>query len=109
MSKNVETADYYRRISALGKEAMRRKNANGETMHLAPLGYLNVRDVEGRSVTVPDPRTHALVEEARIMRQEGRSIRQICAEMKRKGLRSNRGKVIGPSSMLTILRQRITA
>lgn len=47
----------------------------------------------------PDPETHDLVQEARQLRARGMSIRKICRIMEAKGLRSQRGKVIGPSSM----------
>ena len=97
---------YFKAISAKGKVAMREKRAQGETMHLAPLGWLNARDCEGRSVLVPDPVKYALVMKARKMRAEGVSIRKICASMERNGLRSSRGKVIGPSSMLKVLAKR---
>lgn len=69
-------------------------------MHLAPLGWLNVRDYQGRSIIVPDPERNELVHEAERLRVQGISIRKICALMEQKGLRSQRGKVIGPSSIL---------
>ncbi|MGV3615274.1 MAG: recombinase family protein [Fimbriimonas sp.] len=90
---------YYARISALGKEAMREKRARGETMHLAPLGWRNARDGEGRSVVEPDPAAYPLVMEAVRMREKGRSIREICRAMEAKGLRSKRGNRISPMAM----------
>lgn len=95
---------YYKLISAKGKKAMQEKNANGEVMHLAPLGWKNARDKDGRSIIVKDPLTYPLIEEAKRSKDEGKSIRAICKVMEEKGLRSNRGKVIGPSSMLKVLR-----
>lgn len=97
-------SDYYRLLSAMGKLAMERKRAQGETMHLAPLGYLNVHR-HGHSLTEIDPETWPLVEEAKSLRAQGRSIRVICRLMAAKGLRSKRGRIIGPSSMLKILRR----
>lgn len=41
------------------------------------------------------------------MREEGATIRAVCAEMAAAGLRSRRGKEIGPSSMLKILGNRV--
>lgn len=72
-------------------------------MHLAPLGWLNGRDQHGRSILVPDPERYELVQEAKRLRAEGMSIRKICKVMTEAGLRSQRGKGIGPSSMLKIL------
>lgn len=37
-------APYYQAISALGKKVMEPNIAEGETMHLAPLGWRNARD-----------------------------------------------------------------
>lgn len=99
----MDVTTFYRTISAKGKEVMKEKKAQGEIMHKAPLGYKNARDELGRSVLVPDPATYALVLEAKQLRAEGMSIRKICDTMKKKGLRSQRGKLIGPSSMLKVL------
>jgi len=52
---------------------------------------------------IRDPKTYALVQEARRLHKKGKSIRTICRMMAEKGLRSQRGNVIGPSSMLKIL------
>ena len=84
--------------SAMGKAAMWHKKANGETMHLAPLGYRNVKK-DGRSMIEPDPDAYPLVQEAKELRRKGWSIRKICKEMEKRGLRSKRGNVIGPGAM----------
>lgn len=93
---------YYQILSLLGKEEIRKRKEQGETMHLAPLGYRNVRK-DGRSATEPEPESLPLVEQARALRRQGHSIRGICETMAGRGLRSKRGKVIGPSSVLLIL------
>jgi hypothetical protein len=98
----MEELNYYQLISAMGKEAMWEKKANGETMHLAPLGWKNVRR-NGKSTIEIDEKTFWLVQEARRLRNNGASIRQICQIMAENGLRSRRGKLVGPSSMLAIL------
>ena len=72
-------------------------------MHEAPLGYRNARDEQGRSILVPDPATHQLVQVAIRLHIAGISIRKICAEMEQRGLRNRRGKVLGPSSMWEVL------
>ena len=93
---------YYQLISLLGKEEMWKRKAQGETMHLAPLGYRNVH-VNGRSLIEPEPATWSLVQEARALRRQGRSIREICRIMATKGLRSRRGNSLGPSSMFRLI------
>src|SRR5665213_1357882 len=102
MTKNLKL--YFQTISAMGKEVMKEKKAQGECMHLAPLGYKNVRK-NGRSVTEIDPATWPLLDKARSLRQQGFPIRTICQIMADKGLRSKRGKKIGPSSMFLILKR----
>src|ERR1035438_1689718 len=100
----VDSKRYFQAISAIGKEAMKEKKAQGECMHLAPLGYRNVH-IKGRSVIERDPKIWPLVEEAKSLSQHGLSIRAVCQIMAEKGLRSQRGKIIGPSSMLKILQR----
>lgn len=94
---------YYRALSARGKEVIKQKKAEGEVMHLAPLGYKNARDELGRSIIVPDPETYHLVQKAHELRAQGMSLRKICAEMERRGLRGQRGGVLGPSSLQHLL------
>ncbi len=95
---------YYQIISAMGKEAMWEKKANGETMHLAPLGWKNVK-INGKSTIRIDEEKFLLVEEARQLRKQGKSIREICKIMEKKGLRSQRGKVISPMGLWKILKR----
>ncbi len=95
----MDITSFYKAISAKGKKVMREKKAQGETMHLAPLGYRNVRDKDGRSVIEPDPATYELVQEAKRRHKQGMSIRKICAEMEKRGLRSKRGKVVSAMAM----------
>jgi hypothetical protein len=99
----MDITTYYKTISAKGKVVMREKRAKGEVMHKAPLGYKNARDDLGRSVLVPDPATHHLVQEAIRLHQGGMSIRKICREMEHRGLRNRRGKVLGASAMWEVL------
>lgn len=96
---------YYKAISAKGKMVIKQKKAEGEVMHLAPLGYKNARDELGRSIIIPDPRTYHLVQKARELRSQGMSIRKICGELEKLGVRSKQNKAIGPSSMLKLLRR----
>ena len=101
---DMDDATYYKTISAKGKVVIAMKKAEGERMHLAPLGYKNARDELGRSVLVPDPETYELVLEARRLRAEGMSIRKICAAMHRKGLRSSHGSILSPMGVWKLLR-----
>lgn len=96
--------EYYKRISAKGKAAIAQKKAEGESMHQAPLGYINVRE-DGRMVLQPDPATWYLIEQARELRRQGYTLREICWLMERKGLRSKRGKIISLSGMDKILKR----
>lgn len=98
----MEKMNYYQIISAMGKEAIKRKKAEGQTMHLAPLGYKNVK-INGISTVEIDFDTFDLVQQARKLRKEGKSIREICRTMAEKGMRSLRGQIIGPSSMFYLL------
>ncbi len=95
---------YHKAISAKGIFAMKHKQANGETMHLAPLGFKNARQ-DGRSVTIPDPATWGLIEEALLLRKHGHTLKEICRVMKRKGLRSKRGQVVGIATMDRLLKR----
>lgn len=105
--EDSELTLYYKTISAKGKVVMAEKRARGERMHLAPLGYKNARDEHGRSILIPDPETYLLVREAKNLRADGMSIREICKVMERKGLRSRQGKTIGPSSMFKLFSSQV--
>lgn len=87
----MEELNYYQLISDMGKEAMWEKKANGETMHLAPLGFKNVR-IEGRSVIVIDQNSYRYIEEGAILRDQGYSFERISEILYELGLRSKRGK-----------------
>jgi hypothetical protein len=101
----MDLRTYCKTISAKGKEVMRAKKAQGEVMHLAPIGYRNVH-YNGKSLIERDPVTYPLVQDAKKMwRQQGHSIRFICNRMAKRGLRSKRGKRIGLSSMLLVVRR----
>jgi hypothetical protein len=99
----MKKMNYYQIISAMGKEAIKRKKAEGQTMHLAPLGWKNVK-INGISTVEIDCDTFDLIQQARKLRREGMSIRDICRTMAQLGLRSQRNKVIGPSSMYHLLK-----
>lgn len=103
VTPDMDITAIYKTISAKGKVVMREKPERGEVMHRAPLGYRNARDERGRSVLVPDPDTYHLVQEAIELHEAGMSIRKICAEMERQGLRNRRRSVLGPSAMWEVI------
>jgi len=82
----MNITDYHKEIGARGAAIARAKKAQGETVHLAPYGYRNARDAEGRSVIEPDPTLLPLLQEAWHMRSQGVSVRKICREMHARGL-----------------------
>jgi hypothetical protein len=104
----MKNMNYYQIISAMGKEAIKRKKAEGQTMHLAPLGWKNVK-INGISTVEIDFDTFGLIQQARRLRREGKSIRKICRIMAERGLRSQRNNTIGPSAMLKLLKNSIIA
>lgn len=101
MSESLK--QYYQALSAKGKFAMEHKRKNGETMHLAPFGFRNIRG-DGRSTIAPDPEMFPLAMLALRMRQDGCTLREICTVMTKKGLLSKRGKPIQPNGMDKILK-----
>lgn len=105
VTSDMDITTFYKTISAKGKVVMRERRERGEVMHKAPLGYKNARDEQGRSILVPDPQTHHLVQQAIQLHRAGISIRKICAEMEQRGLRNRRGMVLGPSSMWEVLKE----
>jgi hypothetical protein len=95
-----------RRAEHRAKQQMgiKRKLASGEGYGAAPVGYIN-RRVGDRAWIEPDPVTFPLIQEARQLHATGRySLRQLCAVMAEKGLRSRNGKVVGPSAMWWMLK-----
>ena len=100
-----ETKFVFKAMSVRNHLIIKQRKAAGEQMHMAPLGYKNGRDKQGRSILVKDPLTYKLVKEAMQLRKRGKSIRQICRIMEAKGLRSQQGKRVGSSSMALILKR----
>lgn len=84
---------------------MKQKREQGETMHLAPLGYRNVHR-KGKSLLEPNPAIYPLVKQAHELHASGRSIRQVCKIMFKRGLRSQRGGRIGAGAMHRILKRK---
>jgi hypothetical protein len=68
------------------------------------LGYRAVR-AEGRpSATEPDEFMLALIEEARAMQREGRSLRTILRVLGPKGLVNRHGKRLSPATLMRALK-----
>lgn len=94
-----------RRIEQL-RHTFKEKRSRGEVTGRVPIGYMRLWDSEAQvSRIVPNLETHPLVQEAKQLRAEGMSIREISRAMAEKGLLS-RGKPIGPSSMLKVLNRK---
>ncbi|MGV3615159.1 MAG: recombinase family protein [Fimbriimonas sp.] len=92
-----------RDMSGLVKRGMRRLEERGGFAHMAPLGYRNVRDHEKGAMVVIDPGTEPLVRQAFELAAAGKPLREILCFMTVKGLRSRRGRTLGPSALLGIL------
>ena len=98
----MATAGYY--SSAIRDNVNRRidqKIRDGEFPEKAPLGYLNKRDENDRSMIVVDKFREPLIRKAFEMRLAGYSVKTIGCEMRRLGLTSNM-KVPRPVANSTI-------
>jgi|GEM_PF-6329416 len=95
---------YFKYVSALARQAQKEKRATGEIMNMAPLGFLNAHQ-DGRSILIPDPATYPLVQEALALRRKGYTLEKICRVMKRRGLRTKRGQVVGIATMDRLLKR----
>lgn len=98
MSKKSDLTGFYQAISEMGRLAIARRRAEGETIGQAPLGFRKVQ-VHGKSTIAPDPETFPLLMLALQMRQDGSTLREVCSFTAKKGLRSKRGRLIGPNGM----------
>jgi len=103
MSSEITLKQFYQAISEMGRLEIAKRRAEGETMHLAPFGFKNVR-VNDRSTITPDPETFPLAMMALQMRRGGSTLREICEFMAKRGLRSKRGKPIQTNGMHKILK-----
>ena len=59
MSKQRDLTAYYQSISEMGRLAIAKRRAAGETIGQAPLGFRKVQ-VNGKSTIAPDPETFPL-------------------------------------------------
>ena len=101
-STSSELKAHFQALSEMGRLEIKRRKAEGEAMHQAPLGFKRVRQ-NGRSVLVRDPATWYLVEQAHILKDQSYTLEDICWTMARSGLRSKRGNVITIGAMTRIL------
>ncbi len=95
---------YRLHIGDLTREAKEEMARRGELPGPAPLGYLNHRTGKVETTVIPDPEMAPLVREAFLMAaQGGYSLRQLLAELNRKGLRSRNGKPLQVSGLWYLL------
>jgi hypothetical protein len=92
-----------RDMSERVKRGMKRLEERGGFAHAAPLGYRNVRDREKGAMVEIDPDMAPFVRQAFELAAAGRPVREILRVMTAKGLRSRRGKPLGPSALRGIL------
>lgn len=89
------------RLRATRKE----KAERGEPVGRVPLGYVSSRGSGRVGTVVPDEFMLGLIEEARAMQADGRSLRTILRVLGPKGLVNRRGRRLSPSSLMRILKR----
>lgn len=98
-----------REMSRRARAGMKRAEEKGGFCHAAPLGYANARDAGGLPVLVTDRKAAPLVRESFELVAGGMPVRRALAVMTAKGLRSRRGRPLGPSAFWGILRNPVYA
>ena len=93
----VIASDYIRNLREEAMKGIRGRLKQGLYPHMAPLGYLNQG---GGNPKTPDPARAPLVSEAFTLYGTGNySIRSLCVEMDKRGLRSRGGRALSRTSM----------
>jgi site-specific DNA recombinase len=97
----VIASDYIRNLREEAIKGIRGRLKQGLYPHMAPLGYLN----QGGGVPkIPDPARAPLITDAFTLYGTGRfSIRSLCVEMDKRGLRSRAGNPLARTSMEQLL------
>ncbi len=108
LSQPMTYEEFYLRyrlhIGDLTREAKEEMARRGKLPGPAPLGYLNLRTGKTETSVVIDPKIAPLVREAFAKAaQGGCSLRQLLAELNRKGLRSRNGKPLQVSGLWYLL------
>jgi hypothetical protein len=102
----MKQMNYYQIISAMGKEAIKRKKAEGQTMHLAPLGYKNAH-INGQSLTVIDLGSFPVVLTILNLRKKGLTTRAIAQCLNSAEVKSARGKCFSAMAVWRVLRNEL--
>ncbi len=93
----VIASDYIRNLREEAIKGIRGRLKQGLYPHMAPLGYLNQG---GGKPKTPDPARAPLIVEAFTLYGTGNySIRSLCVEMDKRGLRSRAGRALSRTSM----------
>lgn len=102
MSTQSDLTGFYQSISEMGRLAIAKRRAEGETIGHVPLGFRKVQ-VNGKFTIAPDPETFPLLMLAHQMRQDGCTLREVCSFIAKKGLLSKRGKLLQSNGMARLL------
>ena len=97
--------NYVMQLSDNVKRSVDRKIASKEWSGQAPIGYLNERDINDKSNIFPDPaRAHFIVRLFELYSTGNHSMITLAKEAKDMGLRSRNDKIIGVSTIESILK-----
>lgn len=90
-------------LGKLGQAGLRKSAEEGHHRGPVPLGYRNIRAVEG-SCLIPDDSVAPLVQQAFQLAKDGLSIRANLKYITASGLRSRRGNALKPSALWRLLK-----
>jgi len=104
----VAMAQFYsRNLAEEVLKGMKEKFRRGEWPVKAPLGYKNVRDEKGHSKVVEDKKTSYLIRQMFKLYATGQySLNSLSEEMGKRGLKTNRGKLLSAESVKKILQNK---
>jgi len=91
------------------RQGMKDLAALGYWTHMAPIGYIRIRDDAERPVLIEDPTRAAHVRQVFQMVADGCSISAITAAAKAMGLRTQKGRILTPRDIHETLRNQIYA
>ncbi len=96
---------YVLQLSDNVKRSLDQKLKNGEWIGLAPIGYLNVKDSEGKQIIEPDPdKAHFIVKTFELYAARALSMKMLAIKMRAEGFTGNSGKPISTSQIEHILK-----
>lgn len=96
----VMAQSYTDQLSDNVKRSIRHKTRNGEWVAAAPLGYLNVRDPQGKSDIIIDPvRGHVVARIFETYATGAHSLSEMITKATQWGLRTKKDKLLGKSHL----------